>query len=69
MRSTRGATAVVIVIVTYTTFEAAFTGTGRLSSRDPNLQNLPAFGHWAERIKEGLVPVGEGNVFVAADYS
>ena len=55
--------------VIHTTFEAAFTGTGRLSSRDPNLQNLPAFGHWAERIKEGLVPVGEGNVFVAADYS
>lgn len=55
--------------VIHTTFEAAFTGTGRLSSRDPNLQNLPAFGHWAERIKEGLIPVGEGNVFVAADYS
>ena len=55
--------------VIHTTFEAAFTGTGRLSSRDPSLQNLPAFGHWAERIKEGLVPVGEGNVFVAADYS
>ena len=36
---------------------------------DPNLQNLPAFGHWAERIKEGLIPVEEGNVFVAADYS
>ena len=55
--------------IVHTTFEAAFTGTGRLSSRDPNLQNLPAFGHWAERIKEGLIPVGEGNVFVAADYS
>ena len=55
--------------VVHTTFEPAFTGTGRLSSRDPNLQNLPAFGHWAERIKEGLIPVGEGNVFVAADYS
>ena len=55
--------------VIHTTFEAALTGTGRLSSRDPNLQNIPAFGQWAERIKEGLVPVREGDVFVAADYS
>lgn len=53
----------------HTTFEAAFTGTGRLSSRDPNLQNLPAFGHWSKRLKEGLVPRGTRNVFVAADYS
>jgi DNA polymerase-1 len=55
--------------VVHTTFEAAFTGTGRLSSRDPNLQNLPAFGHWSRRIKEGLVPGDPGRVFVAADYS
>jgi DNA polymerase-1 len=54
--------------VVHTTFEAAFTGTGRLSSRDPNLQNLPAFGHWSRRLKEGLVPE-PGRVFVAADYS
>ena len=52
-----------------TTFEAAFTGTGRLSSRDPNLQNLPAFGQWARRIKEGLAPLSPDRVFVAADYS
>ncbi|MDR2175671.1 MAG: DNA polymerase I [Synergistaceae bacterium] len=55
--------------VVHTTFEAAFTGTGRLSSRDPNLQNLPAFGQWSRRIKEGLIPDGPGRVFVAADYS
>ena len=55
--------------VVHTTFEAAFTGTGRLSSRDPNLQNLPAFGQWSRRIKEGLTPGGPGRVFVAADYS
>ena len=55
--------------VIHTTFEPAVTGTGRLSSRDPNLQNIPTFGQWAERIKAGLVPVREGNVFVAADYS
>jgi DNA polymerase-1 len=59
--------------VVHTTFEAAFTGTGRLSSRDPNLQNLPAFGQWSRRIKEGLIPDalehGPKRVFVAADYS
>ncbi|MDR3264767.1 MAG: DNA polymerase I, partial [Synergistaceae bacterium] len=54
--------------VVHTTFEAAFTGTGRLSSRDPNLQNLPAFGHWSRRLKEGLIPA-PGHIFVAADYS
>ena len=55
--------------VIHTTFEPAATGTGRLSSRDPNMQNIPAYGYWAEEIKKGLVPVEEGNVFVAADYS
>lgn len=51
------------------TFEPAVTGTGRLSSRDPNLQNLPSFGEWSHRIKAGLTPRGEGRVFVSADYS
>ncbi|MBQ7220949.1 MAG: DNA polymerase I [Synergistaceae bacterium] len=55
--------------IIHTTFEPAVTGTGRLSSRDPNLQNIPAYGKWAEGIKKGLVPVENGNVFVAADYS
>ena len=55
--------------IIHTTFEPASTGTGRLSSRDPNLQNIPAFGQWAEKIKAGLVPVNPENIFVAADYS
>ncbi|MBQ7154546.1 MAG: DNA polymerase I [Synergistaceae bacterium] len=55
--------------VIHTTFEPAATGTGRLSSRDPNLQNIPAFGQWAESIKRGLIPIENGNIFVAADYS
>ena len=55
--------------IIHTTFEPAVTGTGRLSSRDPNLQNIPVFGQWADVIKKGLVPVEEGNVFVSADYS
>lgn len=55
--------------VIHGTFEPAVTGTGRLSSRDPNLQNLPSFGEWSKRIKEGLHPKGDGNIFVSADYS
>ena len=55
--------------IIHTTFEPAVTGTGRLSSRDPNLQNIPAYGKWADGIKKGLIPVEKGNVFVAADYS
>lgn len=55
--------------IIHTTFEPAMTGTGRLSSRDPNLQNIPAFGHWANEIKSGLLPVNPENIFVSADYS
>lgn len=55
--------------IIHTTFEPSFTGTGRLSSRDPNLQNIPTFGKWADKIKAGLVPVNPENIFVSADYS
>lgn len=55
--------------IIHTTFEPAMTGTGRLSSRDPNLQNIPTFGKWADKIKAGLIPVNPENVFVSADYS
>lgn len=55
--------------IIHTTFEPAMTGTGRLSSREPNMQNIPAFGKWADKIKAGLIPVNPENVFVSADYS
>lgn len=55
--------------VIHSSFEADITGTGRLSSRDPNLQNLPAYGEWSERICRCLVPRGKDRCFVAADYS
>ncbi|MEG2019971.1 MAG: DNA polymerase I [Synergistaceae bacterium] len=54
--------------VIHSTFDHLSTGTGRLSSRDPNVQNLPVFGEWAVKFRECLIPL-EGNVFVAADYS
>ncbi|HPD97664.1 MAG TPA: DNA polymerase [Synergistales bacterium] len=53
----------------HTTLEHAFTGTGRLSSRDPNLQNLPSFGNLAGRLRSALRPRNKNNIFVAGDYS
>lgn len=53
----------------HSTFDHTSTGTGRLSSRDPNVQNLPVFGEWAQRFRKALKPREEGSLFVAADYS
>jgi len=53
----------------HTTFEHTSTGTGRLSSRDPNLQNLPAYGDWAKRLKEAFIPCRPDGIFIGADYS
>ncbi len=53
----------------HTTFNQAGTSTGRLSSHDPNLQNIPVRTELGLRIREGFVPAREGDRFVAADYS
>ncbi|MCF7936380.1 MAG: DNA polymerase I [Synergistales bacterium] len=53
----------------HSTFEHTVTGTGRLSSTGPNVQNLPLFGEWARRFRKGLVPRDRDRLFVAADYS
>lgn len=50
------------------TFLHDATGTGRLASRDPNVQNIPAFGIWAERFRGAMRP-RDGHIFVSADYS
>ncbi|MFN2596621.1 MAG: DNA polymerase I [Pyrinomonadaceae bacterium] len=44
------------------------TATGRLSSSDPNLQNIPVRTELGRRIRRAFVPE-KGNLFVAADYS
>ncbi len=52
----------------HTTFDPAGAATGRLSSADPNLQNIPARTEAGRRIREAFVP-DAGCVFLASDYS
>lgn len=52
----------------HTSFNQAVAATGRLSSVDPNLQNIPIRTDEGRRIREAFVPAG-GHVFLSCDYS
>ena len=52
----------------HTTLNQTVTATGRLSSSDPNLQNIPTRSELGHRVRQAFT-VPEGSVFLACDYS
>ncbi|MBV8154659.1 MAG: DNA polymerase I [Candidatus Eremiobacteraeota bacterium] len=53
----------------HTVFNQTATATGRLSSTNPNLQNIPVRGELGRRIRRAFVARGDDYVLLAADYS
>ena len=52
----------------HTTYNQAVASTGRLSSANPNLQNIPVRDAEGREIRKAFIP-GEGKIFLSADYS
>ena len=53
----------------HTSFNQAVTATGRLSSNNPNLQNIPVRTDKGREIRKAFVPRDENHILMAADYS
>lgn len=52
----------------HTSFDYCGTATGRLSSQNPNLQNIPVHGEWGDKMR-GVFIAPPGKVLISADYS
>ena len=53
----------------HTSYNQAVTSTGRLSSNNPNLQNIPIRSEVGREIRKAFIPGFDGGLLVAADYS
>ena len=53
----------------HTSFNQAVTATGRLSSANPNLQNIPVREEQGRRIREAFIPSDDDHLLLSADYS
>lgn len=53
----------------HTTFKQTGTATGRLSSTDPNLQNIPIRTEMGRQFRKYFIPTDDNNVLIDADYS
>jgi DNA polymerase-1 len=53
----------------HTSFDQAWVSTGRLSSKNPNLQNIPIRDERGKEIRKAFIPSDDDHVLVSADYS
>ncbi len=53
----------------HTSYNQAVAATGRLSSQNPNLQNIPIRNAEGREIRKAFIPENDNNVFLSADYS
>ena len=53
----------------HTSFEQAWVSTGRLSSKNPNLQNIPIRYERGKEIRKAFIPSDEQHILLSADYS